>query len=63
MLKMMTVALVAAIAVPKDGPCPPNHSASGRYCVPGKGAEQAVPKNGPCPPRYSASGKYCVGPK
>lgn len=57
----LAIILLAAMPVPKDGPCPSGYSSSGNFCVPQSDAGIAIPKNGPCPPGFSSSGRYCVG--
>ena len=57
------MAQVAAQPLRKDGACPSGYTASGHYCVPGKGARYASKKTGACPSGYSASGRYCLAGK
>jgi hypothetical protein len=54
------IILLAAMPLPKNGPCPSGYSSSGHYCVPQSDAGIAIPKDGPCPSGYSSSGSYCV---
>jgi hypothetical protein len=44
------------------GSCPHGYLASGSFCVPSQGAQDAVPKppNGSCPWGWLASGSYCL---
>jgi hypothetical protein len=75
MMKVITATaalLIAAAAhaepllVPKPsdpgGSCPHGYLASGSYCVPGQGAQEAIakPPNGTCPWGWIASGSYCL---
>ena len=44
------------------GSCPHGWLASGSFCVPSQGAQDAVPKSasGTCPWGWTASGSYCL---
>jgi hypothetical protein len=44
------------------GSCPHGYLASGSYCVPSRGAQDAIakPANGTCPWGWLASGSYCL---
>jgi hypothetical protein len=44
------------------GSCPHGYAASGSYCTPSQGAQDAIPKppNGTCPFGWTASGSYCL---
>jgi hypothetical protein len=65
-LLISTAALAEPLPVPKPpgpgGSCPHGYRASGSYCVPGHGAQDAVakPPNGTCPWGWLASGNYCL---
>jgi hypothetical protein len=61
-----TVALAEPLPLPKPpgpgGSCPHGYLASGSYCVPSQGAQDAIakPPNGTCPWGWMASGSYCL---
>src|SRR6516165_5838650 len=44
------------------GSCPHGYFASGSYCVPSQGAQDAVPEspNGTCPWGWTSSGSFCL---
>jgi hypothetical protein len=44
------------------GSCPFGYAASGSFCVPAKGAQDAIPKpaGGVCPFGWTASGNFCL---
>ena len=46
--------------IEKNGSCPSNYVASGKYCAPTLAARFAVNKLGPCPSNYVSSGNYCL---
>jgi hypothetical protein len=61
-----TLAMAEPLPVPKPigpgGSCPFGYSASGSFCVPTRGAQDAIPKpaNGTCPWGWTSSGSYCL---
>ena len=61
-----TTALTEPLPVPKPpglgGSCPHGYLASGSFCAPGQGAQDAVakPPNGTCPWGWISSGSYCL---
>jgi hypothetical protein len=63
---MMGTAHAEPLPLPKPpgpgGSCPHFYLASGSYCVPSQGAQDALPKppNGTCPWGWTASGNYCL---
>jgi hypothetical protein len=70
-MKIIVVATLlcatAAMAEPlpqpySGGSCPHGYLASGSFCVPSQGAQDAVPKppSGSCPWGWLASGSYCL---
>jgi hypothetical protein len=53
----------ASLAPPgPGGSCPHGYLASGSFCVPAQGAQDAIamPPNGTCPWGWIASGSYCL---
>jgi hypothetical protein len=65
-LLISTAALADPLPVPKPqgpgGSCPFGYTASGPYCTPSPGAQDAIakPSNGTCPWGWTSSGSYCV---
>jgi len=67
-LLMWLIGTLAAAPLPQPQPrgpggsCPHGYLASGSYCVPSQGAQDAIPKppNGTCPWGWTASGAYCL---
>jgi hypothetical protein len=61
-----SAAQAASLPLPKPpgpgGSCPHGWLASGSYCVPSQGAQDAVPNppNGTCLRGWTASGNYCL---
>jgi len=54
-----------ALPLPKPpvaGSCPHGWTASGSYCLPSQGAQDAIakPPNGSCPWGWTSSGSYCL---
>jgi hypothetical protein len=47
---------------PRDGSCPHGYSASGSFCVPREGAQDAVrvPSSGSCPFGWTRSASFCL---
>ena len=57
------VAAAEPLPVPnRGGSCPYGYLASGSYCIPQAGAQDAIPKppSGSCPWGWLASGNACV---
>lgn len=65
------IALLPSLAlaqqpVPKPagagGSCPHGYTASGSFCVPSQGAQDAIalPPNGSCPHGWTRSGSFCL---
>ena len=48
--------------MPPSGSCSHGYSASGSFCVPRQGAQEAVPlsPNGSCPRGWTRSGNFCL---
>ena len=48
--------------LPPSGSCPHGYSASGSFCVPRQGAQDAIPlpPNGNCPFGWTRSGSFCM---
>jgi hypothetical protein len=70
-LAAIIIALVPSLAlalqpVPKPsgpgGSCPHGYTASGSFCVPSQGAQEAIPlpPNGSCPHGWTRSGSFCL---
>jgi hypothetical protein len=67
---IVTVVLLPPLALaqpqPKPvgpgGSCPHGYTASGSFCVPSQGAQDAIalPSNGSCPHGWTRSGSFCV---
>jgi hypothetical protein len=66
----LTLSIVPALAQPlpqpkppgPGGSCPHGYLASGSFCVPGQGAQDAIakPPNATCPWGWISSGSYCL---
>jgi hypothetical protein len=63
---IVSAAQAAPLPWPKPtgpgGSCPHGYLASGSFCAPTEGAQDAVPKppNGTCPWGWLASGSFCL---
>jgi hypothetical protein len=66
MLLLPALALAQPLPQPKPGgpggSCPHGYAASGSFCVPRAGAQDAIPlpPNGTCPWGYLRSGNFCL---
>jgi hypothetical protein len=65
-LSLGTAAIAQPLPLQKPpgpgGSCPFGYIASGSYCAPSQGAQDAIPKppNGTCPWGWIPSGSYCL---
>jgi hypothetical protein len=65
-LLLPSLALAEPLPVPKPpgpgGSCPHGYSASGSFCMPRAGAQDAIPlpPNGTCPHNWTRSGSFCL---